>query len=1385
MKLQGRNLSPRMRGEDVKRLHGELRKLGHRIPVAESSKQFFGAATRQAVLDFQKEHRLETTGVVDERTAKRINAEIGELPQPEPEEPRPEPKGFVVRGRVRQADGSLLIGGTVQAFDRNLRSEQLLGNEMLREGRYEIHYNRSQFSKAEKGSADLVMKVLGTKGEELYKTPVHYNAPAELELDISLQGVPFKGPSEWEVLTEKLTPLLDGVSPLDLREDDRFQDVSFLAGDTGNSRLTIGTWIACFRLADKTTREKTALAPEVFFGFLRQGQPSIFYEALLDDMQHPDRMVLLEDKTLRRLTDIIPDLQRSLLEKAVADNLVPARIGAQIDEILGTLGRIKPRYTADRSFGGGKGTIGQLLEITPAAKKNQTAFLEAFHAHTGPLDTFWRKLEDDKTFSPDVAQQVRLSFELGALTRSHIPLVSELVSRFKSGDLKTKRELAKYSRSDWVAVFERRGADGKPVGVPANIDGDTEQARKQQFAATLEQQFERAYPTTTFAAKLQRAELSPLKAREDAARFLDNNPDFQLDRFRVEHYIAEHEEALRGIKDEAALVSDLKSVQRIFKLNPTYKAVDTLLERKIDSAQKIYFMGQGQFVKALSDTGINKIEARKMYRKAENAYALALATFGEYNFAMNGASPYAVSQQVPDNPTQDKIRTLPNLQTLFGSLDYCECRDCRSVYSPAAYFVDAMRFLGERGTQGSTINAGKNVRQVLLERCPDLGEIELSCENTNTPLPYIDLVNETLEDVVAPPTPVALEGAIEPDLVAGPIRPSVLAELTAKSIAIGADTLVYAPDSRGQWAVRDAQHAYKLFKAGTALQLLQTRQTFLSAAEVRANPEYTNPSAYIKLQGEVFPFNLPFDLWLTQARAYLKHLGVPLPRLLELFQQKQADDVTLVPSDLQVDCAWLEIGETERQILTGTLAGKQPWDYWGLAELNIDIPNPVTPANPITNVTGGWIDVLSKVDVMLNRGGLTYKELLQLLDMKYVNPEGAVFIFDTADPNAATCDTSLFTISNLSEAALTRMHRFIRLWRKLGCAMWELDILLPDVATAPDVIDKRITDAVLQDLSRMKRLSEQIDQDWRGVYSLYNGIDHNVYLDRSQDGAPAVQTLYQRLFRNKLVDAVASFPPSPDQLAGSIASQVPGILAAFRVKESDLNLILAELSLAPSDTLDAAVLSHIHRITVLAKALGLKIDPFLRLKRLWAQDPFANPAATRSFVELSQQVAASGFSVEQLDYLLAHHVSANAGVALQDKAIVTLITTVREGLLKIDADIRRKREETDSAYVKSKLGQLPELSKDADQTVALSIIDGTWQGMTERNTLIDTLFSGVLDTAVAKVELAAIAVGLSPADRQAAVDQRFAYVQPALQVFLLQMQQEALIPPEGGRTAAT
>ena len=1405
-------LGENTRGSEVKNLHYILFFLIQKLNNPEISrffndsgfqdayktdvfKQLYGSATLKFVNFLQERLKVQQfkKGVVDTPTAEMLNRILTEFKGVELDKPEgypfevsddmedPNKAELIVYGLLRNEFGELLNNVIVQVFDRDLRNEQLLGTYFSKDGKYEVRYNSGQFQKAEKESADIVVKLLNEAGKELYKSSVFYNAPASLEVNINLNNAEYKGVSEWETLTDTLNPLLEGLSPLELREDEQLQDVSFLAGESGRSHLIIGTWIFCHHLFEKTTIEKTPLQAPVFFAFMRQGQPALLSDTILQDIQDNDRVELLKDKILRDLSGISPELQKQLLEKALTDNLIPAVIRADIDKILETLRIIKLHYAADNTFGAGKGTINQLLQLTPEADKEKLKFIAAFTDHTGLMSAFWKKLETDKILEPEVIRDVKLNFELGALTRNHIPLVAALNQQFKTQQLTAKRDLAKLDRQAWVEIFKTKGADGKPVGVPANIDGETEEQKYEQYGAILEQRFERSYATTSFMAKLDKTEQSPVTVKSDVVSFLDNNPHFHLDRFRIDHYIAENKEALKNIEDKGAVVQQLKSIQRIFKLKPTHQAVDALLNRKIESAQQIYFMGKEQFVTALKDTGINKIESKKLYHRAENAYAYTLMLYGNYNNTLNGLVPAAAPGFRISPEDEAQIKAIPNLQTLFGSLDFCECTHCRSVYSPAAHFVDILRFLGERNTNGLTINAGKKVKQVLLDRRPDIGEMELSCENTNTALPYIDLVNEILEDVVSPPVPIVLNSAIEADLTAGIIKANVKNELTAKSLPFDTDAEVYVPDSRNQWAIRDKQHAYKLFKSGGTLQILPTKQTHLTAAELRANPEYTNPEAYDKLALEVFPFNLPFNLWYLQSRTYLNHLGVAQPKLFELFQQKLVDNVTLAPGNLQIDSAWLGINETERKIITGTLAGKQDWEFWGLLQNGNNLPHPDTPTDSTTNVTGTWIDVLSHVSVMLHRTGLSYKELLQVLDMLYVNPASSIFINDNPDSNAANCDTTKFLIVGLTAEALNRMHRFIRLWRRLGCTMWEVDMLLPDTNPAPAIIDKQITDIVLQDISRMNRIREKFGWDWSMTLTLFNNIDHSIYLDRSKSDAPVIQTLYQRLFRNKLVDATAVFPESPDLLAGTIEGngtpaipdKIPGILAAFRISEDDLNLILADLLLTVTSPLDWIVTSRIYRITILAKVIGLNIDQFTRLKRLWASDPFANSKSCLDFIELSEKIGTSGFTVPELDYLLAHQYKTNSGVALEDKTIITAIKEIREGLQKVEDDILLKSEEKPEDYIKSKLGLLPVFTNDSEQAKALSIINGTWidTATENRNTLIDLYFLGVLDITVAKTNFAAI----PPGGTGMTAENRSMYFQPALQNYLLQTGKEIFI----------
>lgn len=172
MKLQDRNLNIGMRGGDVELLQQELHQLGFAI---EDEAGYFGSSTRRAVEQFQEQHGLEMTGVVDERTATLINDAVQAL------DPNAggndEVSSFVVRGHVRKADGSPLIRAIVRAFDKDLRHEERLGEEVTDgSGRFEIAYTAEQFRRAEKKRADLIVRVFDQEDQELIASDILFNA---------------------------------------------------------------------------------------------------------------------------------------------------------------------------------------------------------------------------------------------------------------------------------------------------------------------------------------------------------------------------------------------------------------------------------------------------------------------------------------------------------------------------------------------------------------------------------------------------------------------------------------------------------------------------------------------------------------------------------------------------------------------------------------------------------------------------------------------------------------------------------------------------------------------------------------------------------------------------------------------------------------------------------------------------------------------------------------------------------------------------------------------------------------------------------------------------------------------------------------------------------
>src|SRR5688572_22863889 len=199
-----------------------------------------------------------------------------------------------------------------------------------------------------------------------------------------------------------------------------------------------------------------------------------------------------------------------------------------------------------------------------------------------------------------------------------------------------------------------------------------------------------------------------------------------------------------------------------------------------------------------------------------------------HNVTLNLAAGYLLQRDAPGvygMAPASQGDGAATMEGLFGSLDYCACEHCRSWLSPAAYLVDLLLFLDKapRNSAGQPLpmpGPASNPLNVLLDRRPDIAHLQLTCENTNTALPYIDLVNEILEHYVT------------------------------NGFSLGGFS------------------GYNTEQGVTTEELL-------------ANPQYVKSEAYTQLQQAAFPPPLPFHQPLTALRRYLDHFGTPLHEAME------------------------------------------------------------------------------------------------------------------------------------------------------------------------------------------------------------------------------------------------------------------------------------------------------------------------------------------------------------------------------------------------------------------------------------------------------------------------------------------------------------------------
>lgn len=1080
------------------------------------------------------------------------------------------PGRYRVFGTVRDPLQQPMPGTIVQAFDKDIRSEQLLGKTRTNEaGYYEISYTRRQFAVTDKDAADVFVRVYDKREQVLKESNVYFNAVLDLQIDIDLAAQPYIGLSDYDQMKATITPFIGDLPLSSLTENNQTRDISFLVNKTGLPQDKIEDMILAFRFNTKTN-----ITLEVFYGVLREGIPGGVLNNITTSLVGNDFETMVS-QTFNGLVQTDINILMNALQKAITENIIPYKITQQLQEI----------------------------------KEQLTAVIN--HAEAN---------------SPSAGS---ISSELFRITNNSVPLSAYLTDKQGIKDMDSLLSLANLNATDWEGIIKNAG-----VAPPAGTGGNSSEEKVQNYAANLEQNVAKRFPTAVFAANLAKDDKSAVNDASSISRLLNNNPRFNLLNSRIGNFAKAN---ANTFSPDPATTDQLRKIQRVFRLSPDYKTTNTLLANNIHSAAQIYSMGKDNFTNKYGES-LGMEHAADIFRKAKQTYAQSLALATNLK-SLSDASALNVFPNY-NEAIESLTVEVPDLQTLFGNGDFCQCNECNSVYGAAAYLTDILHFLDERN---SSIT-GVSVKDFLLYRRPDIGDIDLDCDNTNTELPYIDIACELMEDYMQPPI-VALAFTYLPKFVVGVIDGGLFTEITSRFIAASLPNVaaLLTPNARvsdkysssrfngtadvteDHWMIRDKLVTLKATNTGSSINVQLLHQTLLSSDEINANPEYVNIPAYNKLKSAQRPFTLPFDLFETEGEIYLQKSGVSKSDLIKTFANLH--DTSGPPSNSQLDLAYayLHVNEAERTLIFKEDIVNQV-NYWGSLASGTSV----------------------KVDDFEQATGLAYSDIVSLLGLVFINPA----LDSLIQHDDLSCDTDKQHITNLTPAKFDHMHRFIRLWKKTSLQMQELDAMIQSSTIGNGKIDGNLAVELQHFLQLQKTWSLDVFQ----LLSFYQNIDTN-----------GTDNLYNQLFQNRTItNPVNSDFSIASVQAGALAItpvHISVISAATGLQPDDLNLLIA----ATDGKLSLKNLSFFYRSSLFTQALSISISDQLNLGNIIHINPFNDPATTSLFLGKFITLTTSGFSVAEINYVLRHQDDQYGTFIPTENQIAAALSPLQTSLLQVRA----------------------------------------------------------------------------------------------------------------------
>ena len=1166
--------------------------------------------------------------------------------------------------------------------------DTLLGQTATgKDGSYSISYARPA-----SGAVNLQVRVLDPTAKEVTLSSTKFNAAAQETLNLVVPSSVKPLAPEFQRLASDMDRSIGGVAKLaEAKENAGQQDLTLV-----NRSTNWDARVAALGALAGQQAAATGIDQQALYGMFRVGLPS-----------DPATLATVPAATVKKA-----------LATANSAGIVSLN-EKQIEASVSAFSTFSQQNRLAAKTPGGVSTLSEMVAAKLPDQSQQAAFTGLYLSNPSSAD-LWTKAAS-LGIGSETLNTLKLQGKFLYLTFNNVALANALQSQI--GQLENLSQLADkdFDRSDtWQATMQSVAQSTPSVTldalIPSIYTGATTADRLAAYTGDLARKVRFSFPTAVVARMAERNELAlPGPTAAPAAAFLRaaGQLGYSLGRTPLNAFMARSSGQLPVL--DADSLQSVKTLHRLFQVTPSTESLQAALSLGFTSARQIASMPKDDFLYKYGSR-FPAGEAEWVYGQSQS---VASVTFNICSSAiqMDTAPPvYSLSASSTQRQAAKSalVEQFPSIATLFGNLDYCQCRDCSSVLSPAAYFVDVLQFLGN-----SAANAqGYTPLDVLIGsqngslpgRRPDLGALPLTCENTNTAMPYIDLVNEILEYYIANHH-------------------------------------------------LDTSYSYD---SGTA-----------TTAELTAEPQNLLPQVYTTLKQALYPLDLPFDLWIETARGFLNYFKTPLAQVLDTLRPVDALELFTDPGNYpyyraQIFAESLGLSPSDYEVLTGTASGLSPvtanwFKLYGY-------PSEAAALNGTAD-----LEPLKSAENLAQVLGLTYQQVTDLLETGFLNPglypliyqfqrlgismsdafsytgqpgypplaDVAAFeaqlnaitaryralnsasSFDAiawlrnvlpanysrrvlvlADPDSG-CNFGATTLQYADNATAAtpldflKFNLFVRLWQKLGWTMGEVDralqVFFP--ANLPAWTDPGFNSAftaawktALVYLAHLDALNTQLAPAMGRDALLPLWANLPVH---------GPDPLYGVLFVNSGVlnndwafdDPAGNFPvPIADLTAASlqtIAAHLASIQGVLGLTSDDVNAIFADAGAAadtvaviengqsvnvPAFTL--ANLSLCYRYSTLAKCLGLDVEDLIALKQMSGLNPFTPVSGaaiavlnddvlfntTLRFVQQVQAVQNSGFAVEDLQYLLRHQFDPVGKYHVDQNALLTLLQSTAGGL---------------------------------------------------------------------------------------------------------------------------